>query len=225
MYLTNPKNNLDSILSDFNTDEDAKTALVDRISRGEFSDIQFPSSLVVAFYSGSLSDARKYWLHKLAMGQTVRVQEPASLGNLSRLEAIFDTAKAKLKKPAVLLKTADGVQVKIAPFGPNSKYSGSLCISSPKYGGGYYGRITDGRFFEGKQDLAGLLKLLRAFAENPEKVAASQGQEHGSCCFCSKPLKDQRSLDVGYGQICANRYGLVWGTYNVSAEDVKSEDN
>lgn len=32
------------------------------------------------------------------------------------------------------------------------------------------------------------------------------------CCYCNKPLEDQRSKEVGYGATCAVRWGLPWGT-------------
>jgi len=37
------------------------------------------------------------------------------------------------------------------------------------------------------------------------------GIKTGNCCFCSKELTDHRSVEAGYGPICAERYGLPWG--------------
>lgn len=44
--------------------------------------------------------------------------------------------------------------------------------------------------------------------------AASFGHEHDRCVFCFLPLSDDgpdRSVHVGYGPVCAKKYGLPWG--------------
>ena len=44
--------------------------------------------------------------------------------------------------------------------------------------------------------------------------AAAFGHQHENCVFCSRSLtddKDGRSVQVGYGPICASKYGLPWG--------------
>lgn len=45
---------------------------------------------------------------------------------------------------------------------------------------------------------------------SPEQ-AAQFGKLYGICCFCSRTLTDERSIGVGYGPRCAERYGLPWG--------------
>jgi hypothetical protein len=45
-------------------------------------------------------------------------------------------------------------------------------------------------------------------------VAARLGHAAHACVFCGTALTDDgdnRSVKVGYGPICANRYGLPWG--------------
>lgn len=56
--------------------------------------------------------------------------------------------------------------------------------------------------------------VLQQLADNPETIASLHGKQTGQCCFCSRLLTDDRkgySVDVGYGPICAQRYGLKWG--------------
>jgi hypothetical protein len=48
-----------------------------------------------------------------------------------------------------------------------------------------------------REDLAGFL--------------AECSKDLGCCCYCNKPLTDERSKLVGYGEICARRWGLGWG--------------
>jgi hypothetical protein len=57
-------------------------------------------------------------------------------------------------------------------------------------------------------------QLLARLAENPAAVAAESGHVSGNCCFCNRPLTDEgegRSVAVGYGPVCASRWGLPWG--------------
>lgn len=51
---------------------------------------------------------------------------------------------------------------------------------------------------------------------NPEhkltaELAAKFGALYGRCVFCSQTLTDERSIEVGYGPICAENHGLPWG--------------
>lgn len=41
--------------------------------------------------------------------------------------------------------------------------------------------------------------------------AATFGLTHGHCIACAHDLTDDRSLTVGYGPVCAKRYGWPWG--------------
>ena len=75
----------------------------------------------------------------------------------------------------------------------------------------YYGKLTATSDKLIGQNLDGLWEALVALAENPEETAAMYGHITGSCCFCSRMLTDKRSTDVGYGPICASKFGLAWG--------------
>lgn len=52
--------------------------------------------------------------------------------------------------------------------------------------------------------------LLVALAERPAETAAAYGRLNGRCCFCNRGLADERSTAVGYGPVCAGRWGLPW---------------
>jgi len=43
------------------------------------------------------------------------------------------------------------------------------------------------------------------------KWASEYGHAHGHCVFCARELTDERSVVVGYGQVCADRRDLPWG--------------
>lgn len=41
--------------------------------------------------------------------------------------------------------------------------------------------------------------------------AAAFGRLYAACVYCMRELTDSRSASVGYGAICASKYGLPWG--------------
>ena len=80
----------------------------------------------------------------------------------------------------------------------------------------WYGRIdASGKFdLSAKIDAhtaSAITALLVNFAANPAKVASAYGKQTGSCCFCARELTDDRSVRVGYGPICADKFSLPWG--------------
>lgn len=46
---------------------------------------------------------------------------------------------------------------------------------------------------------------------DPVGFLAEAGKGMEACCYCNKALSDDRSKAVGYGKICASRWGLPWG--------------
>lgn len=56
---------------------------------------------------------------------------------------------------------------------------------------------------------AGLLRLVQRRLSAEE--AAEFGRTTAHCVFCARELTDGRSVDVGYGPVCAAHNGLPWG--------------
>ena len=77
----------------------------------------------------------------------------------------------------------------------------------------YYGSVSlDTGGFRASDDAPeGLFKLLEALDKHPAEAAHAYGKATGQCCFCDRPLDDERSIAVGYGGTCAAKYGLPWG--------------
>jgi hypothetical protein len=78
----------------------------------------------------------------------------------------------------------------------------------------YVGCLFDGRFLKNKH--RPLLPVEKDFLDrlnaDPVGFMAQASKDMGRCCYCNQPLEDQRSKDVGYGQVCAGRWGLPWGS-------------
>lgn len=136
---------------------------------------------------------------------------------VSNIKAMFDKAATKLNRMAVTLRTStSGQSVTFRGAGKNSKWHGTIFIDVEVQGSQLaVGRInTKGQLESNKLNLSewdGVRLLVKAFNDNPEQVARTHGTTTGKCCFCRKGLNDSRSLDVGYGPICAGNYGLAWG--------------
>lgn len=86
-------------------------------------------------------------------------------------------------------------------------------VQSPSTGRWYAKRYGDevGRaewVYVGRKPLYSLTKYHRVTAEE----AAKFGHLTGTCVFCGRGLTDERSVEVGYGPVCAEREGLPWGT-------------
>jgi len=64
----------------------------------------------------------------------------------------------------------------------------------------------DAWVYTGQRGLAGLSEETRLTAEQ----AAAFGQTSSFCCYCARHLEDGRSVEVGYGPVCAKKYNLPW---------------
>lgn len=128
--------------------------------------------------------------------------------DLTRINTMFDKAAAQLKRPFVNF-LVDNVEMKISPAPVTGRNPNCLYV---KQAGTYVGKIdAQGRFSAGRDALPGIVEALKAFAADPAKAALAYGQATGNCCFCAKELTDARSVEAGYGPICAGKWGLPWG--------------
>ena len=139
---------------------------------------------------------------------------PVEVGNLSELVALLVTASAHLKFPKFRVATPSG-DVIVSRAGERSKNAGWLYVKSPGAFGEstYYGKVNPdtGVYLPSRDASPDVAEALKRFADDPAKVAAEYGKLNGNCCFCSRPLSDERSTEVGYGATCAKHYALPWG--------------
>lgn len=148
--------------------------------------------------------------------ESQQVHKRADRGfQLDGIKAAIDTARLSgLKRPGFKL---DGIEIKQASD-QSAKYRGCIHVSN----GGAYG--SDSNVWYGSIDTEGYFKpsgkcteliadRLKELNEPGALQAAAMafGIETGACCFCALELTDPRSVGVGYGPICAGRYGLPWG--------------
>ena len=163
----------------------------------------------------SLSASQIFWLIKKAMQYSTEnnsqavtsAQTSVQTGaGFTRLQEMFTHAKAEIKRPKITLKNNNNkIVISLAP--DTGKNVGHLYI---KVNDNYMGKVSpEGKFYPVFSCDKETQDYLKEFSENPEIVAAKYGHETGNCCFCARLLTDQRSVKVGYGPICAQRFNLA----------------
>lgn len=76
------------------------------------------------------------------------------------------------------------------------------------------------------QPTTALYKQIRRILADPVAEAIVSGKLTNRCMFCSLELKNEFSVDHGYGPICAENYGLPWHagksskTVQIDADDL-----
>lgn len=192
-------------------------ALEKAIAQLSNRDRDFAGDLLTNFRRwGSLSDKQMHWVDTLTQRATAPKAAPvaAVTVDVQRIQELFDRAAQKLRRVKVGLQDAEGNPVVFARAGQQSKYAGQVLLTDGKPFGQnkFYGRIdVDGKFYPTRYAGPTVVALVTEFAADPEAVAGRYGRLTGACCFCAHGLKDDRSLEVGYGPICADRFGLNWG--------------
>lgn len=141
-----------------------------------------------------------------------------AVGSLAGVVELLGRARdAGLKYPKLWLELEPGSPLRIHVAGETSSTPGYLQLTDggPFGANRWYGRVSpDGELEMGKAGRAveaQLVQLLESLAADPASVAADYGHVTGSCCFCHRRLSDDRSVTVGYGPVCADKFGLPWG--------------
>lgn len=188
--------------------------LRDNLANLSPNDQRFAFSLLSA---KRLSEKQAYWVNVLAERATKPQpprQEIKVASDLSGITSLFDKASAKLKRPAIVLSTPETGAIRLSVAGDKSREPGTVNVTTL---GSFEERVwlgrihKDGRFEVSRKAEAqapAVGKLLARFACDPAAVAAEHGRTTGACCFCNRPLTDARSIEVGYGPVCAANYGL-----------------
>jgi hypothetical protein len=174
------------------------------------------------FTKGYLSPKQAYWIDRFVakLDGVFTAPAPASVATatgMSNIMALFDIAKKHLKHPAIVLQTADGYVIRLAP---SKKHPGSVYIAHPVANAPFGARTAgwidaQGVYKPGDTVTPQVAKdvgaLLTEFSADPVKVASQHGSLTGRCCFCNRHLSDPQSTYIGYGPVCAKHFGLPWG--------------
>lgn len=160
---------------------------------------------------------------------------PGSVGtggsNMVKIVEHFTTARENLKYPKIVVTDPEtDITLCLKPAGQRSKYFGSIIVTSDRsYDATYYGHIrVDGTFIpagRAPNEQREVVALLERIAVDPAGELGRLGKASGCCCFCQRELTDDRSTYVGYGPICAKKWGLVWGEKNEKSTTANDTDS
>lgn len=177
-------------------------------------DHDFALSLISQGSRRTLSEKQQAWVERLiAKAKNVApVQKTEEKVELSGINGLFDKARQHLKFPAIVLATDDAL-LRLKPAGSSSRYPGTINIVR-ETDREWLGRIhLDGRFEPSRRagtDPKAVVPHLQKFARDPMTGAKESAKLTGKCVFCNTKITDERSTNVGYGKICAARYGLPY---------------
>ena len=163
---------------------------------------------------GRLSEKQMQWVDTLTQRAAAPAPAPAQQVNVQKIQDLFALAAQKLRRVKIALRAASGQRVVFTRAGAMSKYAGQIMITdgAPFGQNKFFGRIdVNGDFFATRSADADVQSLVSEFATDPAAVAGKYGRLTGGCSFCNHKLDDNRSIEVGYGPVCAKRFGLVWG--------------
>ena len=197
---------------DFKTAEinSVKAYLSENLNKLNDNDANFASSLVA---SAKTSERQAHWIRILAE-RTLPRKAAAIVDGLGALNELFHNASRRAKFPKILIKTEQG-DLRLSLAGANSSNPGTINVTTPGSfeNRTWFGRIDhNGRFIASQKaaNRPDIGAALKCFAENPESAAGAYGRETGACCFCARELTDSRSVTLGYGPICAEKFGLAY---------------
>lgn len=138
---------------------------------------------------------------------------PQIKANLKILQ-LMRKANESIKYPKIRLQ--EGYTLALA--GSKSHYKGSINITDGMpYGSNiWYGRINTNGTISYPRGISDSDKIkiedeLNNFSRDPANYANLYGKLTNSCMFCGLTLTNQQSIAVGYGPICAEKYGLPHG--------------
>jgi hypothetical protein len=178
-------------------------------------DRTFANSLINQGRRHGLSSKQMHWVGELTKRASQAAKPREQVGDLNGVLSLFDTAQKHLKRPAIVLHIPQVGEVRISVADEHSRVPGSLNVAdNAAYGqGNWYGRILrDGTFEPSRVETpAELMPALRDFAERPAEAAAEHGRLVGKCAFCNSKLSDEESTELGYGPVCARKWGMPYG--------------
>lgn len=195
-------------------DATAKDALVANLDKLSAKDREFAESMLGQLEKkGTLSPKQWPWIRKLAE-RSLAGPKPEVKLDLSQLLAMFDHAAGHAKFPKITVQTSEGT-VQLSRAGDKAKMPGTINVTDggPYGANRWYGRILlDGKWqMPGDTPAEWIIAIVKRLATDPTGAAMEYAKVSGSCCFCNKAIDTEESKAVGYGPVCAKKFGLPWG--------------
>jgi hypothetical protein len=163
-----------------------------------------------------LSENQWFWVHKIANETVDRIENPRKpAAHLPNFKPVLDRGYGAIKYPKLTIYCGD-FHLRFQLCGPASKTPGFVTVLR------FFGKNVSEKEYLGKINLEGdfwpaanledkIIRALEILNQDPESAAIQSGKISGNCAYCFKALTDERSLEVGYGPICAKTFRLPWG--------------
>lgn len=155
-----------------------------------------------------LSPKQLAWVHKLVVDK-VGIQTPPSSAMYPKIANMFEYAGSKLAKPTITITRGDDQTIVIRKLPcDHHMFPHQLYVYVD---GEYNGRINkEGCYVKSATSLVDITEVLADLNANPQQYARQYGQRTGCCCLCNKRMTTERSLQAGYGPVCAVNYNMEY---------------
>jgi uncharacterized protein DUF6011 len=142
-----------------------------------------------------------------AKAAPVAPAKPAVIFDGAPLAGFLAAARARgLKFPKAIFIGPNNSRILLKLAGDRSTNPGAVFVFlSDVYAGSI---AVDGTVRGSLASNADALATLTAIAADPASAAKAYGMLTGNCSFCMRELTDAGSVEVGYGPVCAKKYGL-----------------
>ena len=170
-----------------------------------------------------MSDSQVSWVYKLAQDAiTDREFSTRVVGNARDLTTdasdilgtLVEANVKGIKKPVLRLKMHNGAEVRVK-YMTKGGNSGGAWVT---VGDELRGKITDqGEFtphnckYQQADWVADLVEFIEQVNSDPKSALVSYGKLTSSCGCCGLPLTNAKSIELGIGPICLEKYGLSTG--------------
>lgn len=167
-----------------------------------------------------LSNSQVSWVYKLAqdalddrtMSSKVESVNGLKGYDASNILASLAEACAKgIKKPMIRLKHNNGAEIRLKFMNAGKNAGGAWVTMNSDL----MGQINDGGVFTwrgrgySEEVIAEVVELIQTSNENLVQALESYGRLTSKCGCCGLPLTNKKSIELGIGPICLNKYGLL----------------
>ena len=123
--------------------------------------------------------------------------------DLSAITDMFEQAKNRgYKRPKY---RAEGLTLSLAPL--NGVNAGAIYVKTED--DDYCGKVVNNEFIPARNVSETVGTALLEIAKNPADAAVRYGRLTGRCACCGRSLSNKRSIELGIGPICADKWGFL----------------
>ena len=155
---------------------------------------------------GSLSDKQissaQRMIDKMATNRKIRESKIKTV-DTTKIDELFATAQSNgLKRPNFYVG-----DLRLSLASERSKNFGAIYV---QHSGDYVGKIMDNVFMPILSAPQDAIDILMSIADNPRQSAIEHGKMSNHCSMCNKELTDDHSIELGYGKVCASKWGFEY---------------